>query len=193
MGSKQMSFTSSLLEMLTYVAPGLLVLYSMRHQFKEVEGMIVALSGPSGGTAAIPLLLIALAMGVMVAGVASLLFGLARRLPILNKKYPTNINWAALFRYSAEQLQLVRHSNQTDQAYQNMAFALNISWVFLGISLFVEGRQIEHGQLMFWVNVIFAVAMTLAAIRYNLRMFQFMAMLAENAPQNAATAAPPTP
>lgn len=185
------TLSSNLVEILTYIAPGLLVLYSMRHQFKEVEGLIVALSGPAGAAAAIPLLLIALAMGVMVAGVASLLFGVARRLPILNKKYPPNINWAALFRYSADQLQLVRHSGQTDQAYQNMAFALNISWFFLGISLFIEGRQIDHGVLMFWVNVFFAVMMTLAAIRYNLRLYQFMAALASSAPQDTVAATPP--
>jgi hypothetical protein len=154
----------------------------MRGQFSEVEEMISALKGTSGAAAAIPLLMIALAMGVMVAGVASFLFGALKHVWGVRKFYPKHVDYVALFKYSADQLQIIRYSGQTDQAYQNMTFALFISLFFVGWSLFWEHRPIDHGQLMFAVNLFFALAMAAASIRYNVRFWQLLAALASSTP-----------
>jgi hypothetical protein len=179
------NLSSSLIELLTYIAPGLVVLYSMRSQFKEVEVLISGINSNSAATAVIPLLLIALAMGVIVAGISSLFLGVAMRLPILLKKVPREVNYAALFAYPADQLQMVRHSLQTDQAYASMSFALVISFLFNVLKIYIQRRTEVHGGLLLSVNAVFATLMIIASLRYHLRLTQFMIALSTMAPSHA--------
>jgi hypothetical protein len=181
------NLSSNLIELLTYIAPGLVLLYSMRAQFKEVETLISGVNSSNGVAAVIPLLMIALAMGVIVAGVASLFLAGAMRIPVFRKSIPHKVNYAALFAYSADQLQMVRHSGQTDQAYSSMAVALLFSFGFNIVKIFVEHRPEEHGLFLICVNGVFATLMIIASVRYHLRLTQFMVALSVMAPvQNSA-------
>src|SRR5437762_949848 len=65
--------SATLLELLTYLAPGFVVLYGLRRQSDSVETLFAAISTPHGGSAIIALAITAMAFGVMVAGISLLL------------------------------------------------------------------------------------------------------------------------
>lgn len=172
------NFSATLIELLTYIAPGLVVLYSMRSQFPEIDKLISGLNTARNFAPTIPLLLFALATGVILAGISSLFLALAIRIPSLAKQIPQKVNFAALFKYRADQLAVLRHNNQTDQAYGSMALALVISFVVIIIRTVAEGQRPEH-WLGLTVNGLFCIGMVLASIRFHFRHMQFLAELSK--------------
>lgn len=160
--------TATLVDLLTYLAPGFVVLYGLRRQSDSLERLFDAIPSSHGTSALLMLSITAMAFGLMVSGISMLLIPWLSRLTTMNKEAPLHLRQLDLLRLYTrppETLQVFQHHTRIYQSYANMATALVVSLAILAYNLW-DKQPIDHWEFKLVSYSIFALLMLLASVRY---------------------------
>jgi hypothetical protein len=140
------SVSATLTDLLKYLAPGFVVRYGLRRQATSLQALFQAISTERGLAALLALSITAVAIGLIVAGVAHLLVPWLSRLTTRDKTAPLHkqdLDFGRLYTHSAATLERLQQMGRVFQSYSNMATALLLS---LGILFYnwYDGQPIDH-------------------------------------------------
>lgn len=167
------SVSATLIDLLTYLAPGFVVLYGLRRQSDTLQTLFSAVATEHGLGPLLALSITAIAIGLIVAGIAHLLVPWLARLTTFDRTRPLHkrdLDFGRLYTQPAATLELFQQMSRTFQSYANMATALLIS---LGVLFYNwrDGQVIDH---LFFKSVFHSAItflMFCASIRYFRRLY----------------------
>jgi len=166
-------FSANFFEIVIYIVPGFVVLYSFRHLSSSLEEMFRAISSSSGTPTLIALMVLAMANGVIIAGISSITIPFLARMLTPKPKSPMHthkLNFAKLYD-NPDKIQMFLHHMRIYQAYAHMTIALMLSLVaFLWGSKF-NSPPTEHWHIKLGILLFFILSMLWAAVRYFRHVF----------------------
>jgi len=219
------SISTSLAELLMYIAPGLVVVFTLRKEFHLANQMVdQLLANPSQSAWLLaPLVFFALASGVIVSGIASVLFPIALRVFNLSgknwrsfdnkpkfvravrclfsnaEKQPVSLNEMNLrnvFTLPGENLRGLTTYAQTYQAYANMTIALLISiltFIAHGFANVDQRPAIIAPLSIVSIMFVFLGVAALRALRIIYSTYKQLSELPNPAPPAPAASTPGSP
>jgi hypothetical protein len=162
------SISATLIELLTFIAPGFVVLYGIRRQANSIENMFEAIAGPQGAWALVALAITAMAFGLIIAAIAHIIVPWLARVTTFDKGAPIHLRQldvARLYTRPAETIQVFQYHSRAYQSYANMAIALLISLGILFYNLW-DKQPVDHWQFKIAFHSIVALLVLWGAVRY---------------------------
>jgi drug/metabolite transporter superfamily protein YnfA len=162
------SISATLIELLTYIAPGFVVLYGIRRQANSLEKMFEAIAGPNGASALVALTITAMAFGLIIAAIAHIIIPWLARVTTLDRSAPVHVrqlDMARLYTRPAETIQAFHHHTRAYQSYANMAVALFISLAILFYNLW-DKQAIDHWEFKIGFHSVITLLVLWGAVRY---------------------------
>jgi hypothetical protein len=176
-------FSANFFEIVIYIVPGFLVLYNFRRLSLSLTDLFQAIQTTNGAPALVALLVLAMAFGVVIAGISSIVIPFLSRVATPKPKssmHPYEIDFARLYSRPDQTLQMFLHHMRIYQAYAHMAMAWFLSLVaFVWDSIFGT-RPIDHWHFKFCVLVSFFLSMLWAAVRYFRHVYYVADKLSQN-------------
>lgn len=166
--------SATLVDLLTYLAPGFVVLYGFRRQSDSIQKLFDAIPSPHGTSALLALAITAMAFGVIVAGISVLIVPWLARVTTSNKTAPLHvqdIDFLRLYTRPAETLQVFQYHSRVYQSYANMATALLTSLAILLYNL-ANHQPVDHWLFKLISFALFVFLMFWAAVRYFRVLYQ---------------------
>jgi dolichyl-phosphate-mannose--protein O-mannosyl transferase len=124
------TIASTFIELLIYTAPGIVVLYSLRDYFPLINNLL-GQNGkyPDSFPSLVPMLLMAIATGIIIAGITSVITGFFNWLLYSRKDHldERKRRMTQIFSHDAAKLSLVAQYYRNYEAYGRMTIALLIS------------------------------------------------------------------
>jgi hypothetical protein len=178
-------FSASFFEFLIYIVPGFVVLYNLGHVSAAIETMFIAVTEGNGASTLVMLLFLAMAIGIVVAGIASIVVPKVSRFAtkIFSPKStePLNtaqINFGKVYTRQDQAVRMFMHHMQVYRSYAHVA----IAWLF-SIAIFVwrkilVGEPVDHWKMKLCILFLFLIGMFWAAIQYFRHVFHIAHTLA---------------
>ena len=177
---------TTFIELLIYTAPGLVVLYSLKEEFPVINSLL----GPNGTppeswAAIIPMLFMAIATGIVIAGITNLITGglywvlYTRKL----KKEDSITRLSKILSVEDSKFEKVSKYYRTYEAYGRMAIALTISTIIF-ISKHFNSTTVQDGNkskiIILLVFTSLMLATTYHSMRIVNRLFSALAQKEDN-------------
>jgi len=166
-----MPVTYNFIDLLTHIAPGFVILYAFRAYSHVIRTLLNPNGVSSSPTMLLPLLFMALAIGVIVAGCSSVI------IPFFSKFFsskkgkiplPEAIDMKNLFSYNVEKLKLLSNFSRSYQSFANMFIALFVSLLVLIYHIY-KHAPIEYPYAKLFIIFLFTLLMLIASVkRYRL-------------------------
>lgn len=175
------SVSASLIELLTYVAPGFVVLYGIRRQANSLERMFDAIATPNGGSALVALSITAMAFGLIIAAIAHVIVPWLARVTTIDKDAPIHmrqLELARLYTRPAEAVQAIQQHSRAYQSYANMAVALLISLAVLLYNL-ADNQPVDHWQFKIVFHSVVSLLVLWGAVRYFKMLYRIAFALSQ--------------
>jgi len=170
------SISSNFLEVLIFLAPGLVVTFALRRESDFLQGLFNSIQ-TNGSSSSLAILLInAVALGLVVSGIATLFMPWLARLMNTkvrsdNKQEPGvqhyhQINFAKVYSHSKEALEALQNQTRIYMAYGSMAVALFLAGCIMAYSYYINDVPIENFTFKAVLLASFCIFMTCASCRY---------------------------
>jgi hypothetical protein len=175
-------FSASFFEIVIYIVPGFVVLYNFRRLSTSVGDLFKAIPTSNGTPTLVALLVLAMAFGVVIAGISSIVVPFISRLVTPQPKsamHPYEIDFARLYSRPEQTLQMFLHHMRIYQAYAHVATAWFLSLVAFVWEAISGVQPIDHPYFKLCVMLGFFLSMLWAAVRYFRHVYHIASKLSD--------------
>jgi hypothetical protein len=176
-------FSANFFEIVIYIVPGFVVLYNFRRLSSSLSDLFQAIPTSNGAPTLVALLVLAMAFGVVIAGISSIFIPFISRAATPrphSAMHAYEIDFARLYSRPEQTLQMFLYHMRIYQAYAHMATAWFLSLLaFLWDAIFGT-HPIDHWHFKLCVLAGFFLSMLWAAVRYFRHVYHLADKLSQN-------------